>query len=108
MQQLRCCAGFNPVSVIPFLGEPGQVSLTLYDSVYLLDRNSCISQTEMSIAKITSLTVCEAHKYPVMVAMNLINKWLIIFNEQVKGKEYSITQRSVSRYLLFYVFHLSN
>lgn len=62
----------------------------------------------MSIAKMTSLKVCEAHKYPVMVAINLINKWITILKEQVKGKEYNITQKSVSRYLLFYGFHLSN
>lgn len=108
MQHLGCHAGIDPDSLIHFLEGLGQVSLTLCDSIYLFDRNSCISQTEMRIAKMTSLKVCEAHKYPVMVVINLINKWITILNEQVKGKEYNITQRSVSRYLLFYDFCLSN
>lgn len=63
MQQLGCCAGSNPLSAIPSLGELGQVSLAPCDSIYLLDRNSSISQTEKSISANTSLKVCEAHRY---------------------------------------------
>lgn len=63
MPQLGCCAGSNPLSAIPSLGELGQVSLASCDSIYLLDMNSYISQTEKSISANTSLKVCEAHRY---------------------------------------------